>query len=72
MRIRLDGPQQCGQFVSGDVGVVLGGFGLQKAVEALQRVMYGATRDAGKVIDLLAGAAHPACLLDDAQPLHAL
>ncbi|MCY1456518.1 hypothetical protein D9M71_737410 [compost metagenome] len=34
--------------------------------------MHGAASDAGQVIDLFAGPAHPAHLLNDAQLLHAL
>ncbi|MNN61794.1 hypothetical protein D3C81_1770470 [compost metagenome] len=34
--------------------------------------MHGAAGDAGQVIDFLAGSAHPARLLNDSQPLHAL
>lgn len=45
---------------------------MQETAQPLDGVMHGAAGDAGQVIHLLAGAAHPAHLLDDALLFHAL
>ncbi len=54
-----------------DVGVVLGRLGLQEPVQPFKRVVRGPPGDPGKVVDLLAEAAHVAHLVDDAFALHA-
>ncbi|MCY1433414.1 hypothetical protein D9M71_494410 [compost metagenome] len=70
MRIGTNGAQKLWQLPGRDVCVVLRRLGLQKAIEAFERLVNGAAGDAGEVVDFLARATHTAHLLNDALLLH--
>ncbi|MCY1373787.1 hypothetical protein D9M69_610810 [compost metagenome] len=70
MRIGANSAQKLWQLSGCDVCVVLRRFGLQKAIEAFERIVNGAAGDASEVVNLFARTAYTAHLLNDALLLH--
>ena len=71
VRVVADGPQEAGQFLGADVGIVGGPAALQKAAQALDGIVLAAPGDPGQIVDFAAIAANPAGLGKDPFALQA-